>query len=460
MRVSLIGHATYLFETEDLTLLTDPIFHDDYLDGTAESCPRRQVRPEQLPEIDLLFISHRHHDHFDIPTLATLQDRVGSVICPEDRLVVQTLEQLGFDEIQTVRDDVELRVGETRIQITPSKLKVPEHGFILEDPSGLVWNQVDTVVDPSWVPGLFDGRRLDVHLASYQPVLLREHLSNGDTRFPYEEYASILEVMNAASARIVVPSAAGFCFRGSHAWLNHYWFPATPTQFAEDLTRLSSRIEIRELMPGDAITLTDDGPRIQPGFLEEIVQVTEDTRAQIQFWPTHSVPPLSDDDRFGRGFEFLANYTDALIDKINARLTMQPLTHFDLLRRWGVVMRLRVHLPRGLPRDFALDFREETPRFEEQPGPARFVLEVTASGLYGLLEGLHWDGFLVDGFRCFDTLYRIDELGLRVPPCGAVQGRMAYAELPAPIDLFLVLCGATEEAWVQGQLRATQASRT
>ena len=98
MRVTLIGHASLLFETRGGTVLMDPVFLDPFEGGAVASCPEREVDVEQLPEIDYLVLSHRHPDHFDIPSLARLPSTCR-VFCPADAQLLYALDQLGFARV-------------------------------------------------------------------------------------------------------------------------------------------------------------------------------------------------------------------------------------------------------------------------------------------------------------------------------------------------------------------------
>jgi len=78
MRVTWIGHATALVQTEGLNILTDPVW-SDYASPVQGFGPKRHrapgVRFESLPKIDVVLLSHSHYDHMDIPTLRALWDR-------------------------------------------------------------------------------------------------------------------------------------------------------------------------------------------------------------------------------------------------------------------------------------------------------------------------------------------------------------------------------------------------
>jgi UDP-MurNAc hydroxylase len=101
MRITLLGHASILIEMAGAVCLMDPVFFDPFEEGAVSSCPRRTVHPEKLPPIDLLVLSHRHPDHFDLASLSRLS-RDCDAICPADLLMVYALRQLRFARIHPV----------------------------------------------------------------------------------------------------------------------------------------------------------------------------------------------------------------------------------------------------------------------------------------------------------------------------------------------------------------------
>lgn len=81
-RVQWLGHATTLITTKGFTILTDPVAGDI-------PAHRRRVpfgtTFENLPEIDIIAISHNHYDHLNKDTLRKLlhqQHREPLVVCP------------------------------------------------------------------------------------------------------------------------------------------------------------------------------------------------------------------------------------------------------------------------------------------------------------------------------------------------------------------------------------------
>ncbi len=75
LRVTAVGHATFLIQMDGLNILTDPIW-SDRCSPVSWVGPRRHQKPgilfEDLPPIDAVLVSHNHYDHLDLPTLKRL----------------------------------------------------------------------------------------------------------------------------------------------------------------------------------------------------------------------------------------------------------------------------------------------------------------------------------------------------------------------------------------------------
>lgn len=75
-----LGHATVLLKIDGFTILTDPVFSTrvGLNFGPLTLGLKRLVEPalelDELPRIDLVLLSHAHMDHFDIPSLRSLEN--------------------------------------------------------------------------------------------------------------------------------------------------------------------------------------------------------------------------------------------------------------------------------------------------------------------------------------------------------------------------------------------------
>src|SRR3712207_2628179 len=78
LRVSFIGHATFLLQAAGLNILTDPVW-SERARPLSFAGPRRVNPPgitfDDLPPIDVVLVSHGHYDHLDVETLTRLWRR-------------------------------------------------------------------------------------------------------------------------------------------------------------------------------------------------------------------------------------------------------------------------------------------------------------------------------------------------------------------------------------------------
>ncbi len=72
LRITYIGHVTFLIQYQGINILTDPVFSE----RAGWMGPKRAtdvgILLENLPKIDIILVSHNHYDHMDIGTLNTL----------------------------------------------------------------------------------------------------------------------------------------------------------------------------------------------------------------------------------------------------------------------------------------------------------------------------------------------------------------------------------------------------
>lgn len=454
MRVTLLGHASLLIETADLTILTDPTFGDIVLDGMAQFCPRRQLAPEQLPEIDLLYISHIHSDHFDIETLAQLGDRVNTVLAPNDHNILDALAELGFENVRAIADNQLLELGSTSLRITPSRFDVPEHGLLVTDPSGRIWNQVDTLSDTAWLPNLLaDGIPIDAHFANFSPLSWYHVLVNGVSSFPYAAYHEQFDVIRSARAKLVIPGSSGLSFREPWAFMNRYWFPLRHEQFERDIRRVADA-ETAFLHPGDAVELERGrAPRVVRQARPELVRTTDPSTEDFAFNPTAAIPALVDHNPGQVPAAELQRAVDEVLAAVRDGLASPAKQHWlDRLRPWEVQMSITVHFPADT-RHWSIDLRE--PRPAVAPGRlagANFHFETTASGLHAVQRALHWDQFFYFGYRAFHTVYTVRPEGIVVPAMPA-QGRIGVGAIPLPHELLFALWEPAPKPWIMRRVR-------
>ena len=112
LHVAWLGHSTTLLKIDGFTIITDPVFSDraGVNLGVTTLGVKRLVAPaleiSELPEVDLILLSHAHMDHFDLPSLRRLESKQVDVVTAS-----QTSDLLRVAKYKTVS---ELKWGEAR----------------------------------------------------------------------------------------------------------------------------------------------------------------------------------------------------------------------------------------------------------------------------------------------------------------------------------------------------------
>ena len=91
------GHSSYLFCLDGKRYLVDPVLKMEF-PVTVMMRPFKGTdiySPDDMPEIDVLIVTHEHWDHLDYATLRDLKDKVKHVVCPLG--VAEYLEYWGYD---------------------------------------------------------------------------------------------------------------------------------------------------------------------------------------------------------------------------------------------------------------------------------------------------------------------------------------------------------------------------
>ena len=78
------GHSSYLFSIGGNKVLVDPLLKMEFPASVMmKPFPGTDIyTPEDMPEIDLLVITHEHWDHMDYATLRELRPKIRHIVCP------------------------------------------------------------------------------------------------------------------------------------------------------------------------------------------------------------------------------------------------------------------------------------------------------------------------------------------------------------------------------------------
>ena len=417
MKTTLISHASLLVQSGNTTLLTDPVFFEYLWEECNVPCPSIDLDLDKLPQIDVLNISHRHQDHFDIRTLAhiassnTVLAPEAIVLAPRDENLLEVLKELEFKNVMVVEDFKTIEFKDFTLTPTPSLNQqdyFPENGLLIHDGSVTIWNQVATIVSPDIIKYI---HRLygqpDMAHMRYLPLLEGNFNFHNTVELPMEEYSSFLKVAGACRPKFVVPGSAGFRYRDEFEFLNQYSFPTTQEQFLRDLKEFCPEINSSSFYPGDVANITKEGVQISRGS-SDFIKMKEDDGHKIEFKPVLEVPPIrtlvKDKVEHEKQWSEVVNFIEKeFVNKVIQQKAVQQWVE------WQVVYQIEVFGQED-SQIWCMDFTgEDASIIKGRVGKINLYEGIACSELYRLIHNdTSWDYVGINGqYRTFKDLYRI-----------------------------------------------------
>jgi UDP-MurNAc hydroxylase len=219
-----LGHAGLHIETAHSTILCDPWVNPAFFASWFPFPDNRHLDWDSLGQVDYLFISHLHSDHFDPKHLASHVSRDATVLLPEyptDELK-HSLELLGFVNFIHSVNNCPMEIGELSVMI--SSLVAPTDGAVgdaaisIDDGTARILNQNDakiTEFDPLRRYGPYDAHFVQFTGANWWPWVYEmsdaaKHAFGAAKRRNGLDRAR--RFAQTVGARYVVPSAGPACF--------------------------------------------------------------------------------------------------------------------------------------------------------------------------------------------------------------------------------------------------------
>lgn len=412
-------------EAAGLRLLFDPLLGPEHHCGVFETVPRRRVHAEALRP-DFVLVSHRHPDHFDVPSLHRLaQVDPDAVVITPDALVAWAARTLGFRTVHELPAGQAVALDGVRLVSTPS-LGPDEWGMVIAADGAAVWNQVDAVLrDAEHVRRVLDvalpavgASRVELAIVRWQPMLEIAAVLGRRVGFPYASYADLLAQAAAVEATAVVPGANGAAHVEAFRWLDRFVFPVSEARFLRDLSRVSPATTPLPLAMGGRYHVMPGEVSLDPTGAAELVELEPNQAGDPRRYRPFAMPDLHDPNPSGHEESVMRPRVHAWIRKDLARGLARAFP------RMGVPGPLRLVVEVVFPRSHDA--------FTLHVGPTGvYVTEtydddwdalnaVAGSLLWEVIESRrHWgDVLLAGGLRASTRAYALDEQGLRPAELG------------------------------------------
>ena len=236
-----LGHSCVEIRLDNLLLVTDPVLRARIFHLRRKS----SVDPGALDGVDVILISHVHHDHLDLPSLDRL-DRDAQVLVPAG--AGSLLRRRGFRVVREVHAGQEVDLGALRVRATHAEHAASRRlGTGRTQPVGYVISGSRTVYfagDTDLFEGMDELGRIDVALvpvAGWGPRLPAGHL----------DPARAAQALELIKPRVAVP-----IHWGTYApWRPPRGQDAPAKTFAEIASRITPAVDVRVLRPGQSCPL-------------------------------------------------------------------------------------------------------------------------------------------------------------------------------------------------------------
>lgn len=119
-----LGHSSFLLQLSKKNILVDPVLSERSSPVSFVGPKRFSEIPltvEQMPEIDVLFISHDHYDHMDYNTIRNLKNKVKKFVVPAGIDSILRGWDVEDDKISTLYWWEDVEIEGIRYTLTPSQ---------------------------------------------------------------------------------------------------------------------------------------------------------------------------------------------------------------------------------------------------------------------------------------------------------------------------------------------------
>ena len=245
LRITDIGHSTMLIELAGLRILTDPWFTDPVF-GIVTHSKSPGMTIEDVPDIDVVLVSHGHFDHCDLKALSKL-NKSATVIVPESKTAGR-IKKLGYSEVAVLAPWESRVISNVSVTAVPASHPVPECGYVMASAGTAVYFGGDT----RYVSELQQiGETFDIEVALLPINGLRLPFLGKVAMDPADAAEAALQL----KARIAIPIHYNISL--TVPLLKRLFersAPGTPEIFSAELKRRNRHVKAVTLNPGESWT--------------------------------------------------------------------------------------------------------------------------------------------------------------------------------------------------------------
>ena len=270
MKITCIAHACLLIETGGLKILTDPWIAGPSWGGNLWVYPPAKSVPEDFGDVDVIYFSHAHEDHFQqecVERLPAAAKRQARVLIPEFGMPYfeKAVRKAGFANVTVMKHEAvaELAPG-LRAHMLLNDRRDHDSALVVEADGSTLFLQTDSIFSLEEAKRL--GQKFDIDLLFAITVLTgiypafcdmpAEQMIERAKQKRDKSIAYALDVTRALGAKAVVPYASDLCYLGQLFHINALHRHDKASFLARVADELPGTEGIR-MTPGDWLVLAD-----------------------------------------------------------------------------------------------------------------------------------------------------------------------------------------------------------
>lgn len=281
MKITCIAHACLLIEVGGLKVLTDPWIAGPSWGGNLWVYPPAKMTPEDFDDIDVIYFSHAHEDHFQRECVERLPQKTkerARVLIPDFGMPYfeKAVQKAGFENVTVMQhEDVANLAEGVRVHMQINDQGDHDSALVIEADRSTLLLQTDSVISMNEAERL--GQKFDVDLLFAITVLtgiypafcdMPSDLMIARARQKRERsIAYALDVTRAVKAKAVVPYASDLCYLGNLYHINALHHHDKAAFLAGVANKLPETEGIR-MTPGDFLEL--NGGHVENRSLGEV----------------------------------------------------------------------------------------------------------------------------------------------------------------------------------------------
>jgi UDP-MurNAc hydroxylase len=269
-KLTYIGHAGWLVEAPDFRCLCDPWFNPAgafFSQWLPFPDNAGLLKPELLKNLDFVYVSHAHEDHFDPMVLGQIE-KDTNILIPrfKDPILRSSLKKLGFTNItEMTRDDEWSTKNITARIIEDDGYLDQDSCLVLDDGNNKILNLNDCHMDFSTIEkyvGSVEVLLLQATSAIWWPCAydyVDEELKQKCRQKRNNAVRRAVSYAKTLNAKLTIPNAGPPFFRDRslHHWNETRRHDDNPFILADDAALLMQKegLTAHALVPGDSISV-------------------------------------------------------------------------------------------------------------------------------------------------------------------------------------------------------------